>query len=97
MIKDSGFRMADILSTFVQKQDTSFQDTIPVMVKVVVTLYKLCQGAFLLICSEQFAIGKSTVCQAVQEVVRAINIHFRHEIEWPRGNRLIECISDFCN
>jgi hypothetical protein len=59
------------------------------------TLYKLCQEASLLICSKQFAIGKSTVCQVVHEVVRAINIHFRHEIEWPRGNRLIECMSDF--
>ena len=27
--------------------------------------------------------------------MRAINIHFRHEIEWPCGNRFIECMSDF--
>lgn len=87
--------MADMLSPYIQKQDTRFWDAIPATVKVAVTLYKLCQGASLLICSEQFALGKSTVCLSVQEVVRAVNVHFRHEIAWPSGNRLLQSMADF--
>jgi hypothetical protein len=87
--------MADILSPHIQKRDTTFRSAIPATVKVAVALYKLCQGASLLICSEQFALGKSTVCEAVQEVVRVVNVHFRHEIAWPHGNRLLQGMADF--
>jgi hypothetical protein len=95
MNKESVFRLSDLLSADIQKQDTSFRHAIPATVKVAVTLYKLCQGASFLICSEQFAIGKSIVCQAIQDVVRVVNVHLRHQIEWPRGNRLIQGMSDF--
>jgi hypothetical protein len=95
LTKESVFRMADMLSPYVQKQDTRFHHAIPAMVKVAVTLYKLCQGASLLICSEQFALGKSTICETVQDIVRAVNVHFRQEIAWPSGNRLLQCMADF--
>ena len=36
-------------------------------------MYKLTQGTSLLCCSKQFAIGKTTMCKVVREVVRAIN------------------------
>jgi hypothetical protein len=42
-----------------------------------------------------FAIGKSTVCLAVRDFVRAVNVEFRSEISWPRGNRLLTTISEF--
>jgi hypothetical protein len=46
-------------------------------------------------CSEQFAIGKSTVSGVVRDVVHAVNIEFRSEIQFPRGNRLQHIMNEF--
>ena len=47
-----------------------------VWVRVTRALYKLMQGALLLMSLEQFAIGKSTVYGVVKDVVHAINKEF---------------------
>jgi hypothetical protein len=49
----------------------------------------------LLICSEMFAIGQSTVSVCLRDVVHAVNIEFRSEISFPRGNRLFTVMNDF--
>jgi hypothetical protein len=58
-------------------------------------LYKLVHGASLLICSELFAIGISTLSGSLWDVVHSINIHFREEIQFPQGNRLSNVMCDF--
>jgi hypothetical protein len=62
---------------------------------VACALYKLVQGSSLLQCSEFFAIGKSTVSGVLRDVVHAINIEFRCEIAFPRGNRLLNVMREF--
>jgi hypothetical protein len=58
-------------------------------------LYKLVQGALLLICPELFAVGQSTVSVCLRDVVNAVNVGFRLEISFPRGNRLLNMMNDF--
>lgn len=51
------------------------------------------------ICSELFAIGRSTVSKILRDVVHAINDTFRQEISWPAGDRMLETqekFSDLC-
>ena len=48
-----------------------------------------------MICSELFAIGRSTVSKILWEVVHAINDTFRHEISWPTGDRMLETQEKF--
>ena len=40
-------------------------------------------------------LGKSIVFEALQDVVRAMNVHFRHEIAWPYGNQFLQGMVDF--
>jgi hypothetical protein len=68
---------------------------VPVRVRITYALYKLVQGASLLLYSEQFAIGKSTVSGVLHDVVHAVNIEFRSEIQFPRGNKLMNVMKDF--
>ena len=42
-----------------------------------------------------FAIGRSTVCLVLREVVQAINVALRSEIAWPSGNRVLEIEAGF--
>jgi hypothetical protein len=58
-------------------------------------LYKLVHGASLLICSKQFAIGISTLSGSLRDVIHAVNIYFREEIQFPQGNRLLNVMRDF--
>jgi hypothetical protein len=62
---------------------------------VAVTLFKLIHGTSLFVCSEMFTIGKSTYSAILRQIVRAINDCFRHEINWPTGERLQEVQRDF--
>lgn len=97
MSKTSVMALADLLKPHVQRQDTKYRLAIPVLIRVACTLFKLAQGASLFICSEMFAIGKSTVSILLREVVNAINDTMGHEITWPRGDRLRDCQTDFQN
>jgi hypothetical protein len=64
-------------------------------VRVAVTLFKLTHGTSLFVCSEMFAIGKSTCFAILQETVRAINDCLWYEIQWPSGERLQQTQCDF--
>ena len=97
MSKKSVMALADLLKPHVHRQDTRYRIAIPVLIRVACTLFKLAQGASLLICSEMFAIGKSTVSIILREVVNAITETMRHELTWPTGDRLRECQADFKN
>jgi hypothetical protein len=84
--KAAVFHLATLLAPYCERQDTHYRKAIPMKVWVALALYKLVQGAFLLICSEQFAIGISTLSGTLHDVVQAVNTHFQGEIQFPRGN-----------
>ena len=88
MTKASVFSLTNLLRPHIEKQNTFYRMAIPPIVRVACTLFKLCQGASLLLCSEFFAIGVSTCSGIIRDVVKAINDELRHEISWPTGNRL---------
>jgi hypothetical protein len=73
MNKPAMFALADLLKLHVQKQDTKYRLVVPVLIRIACTLFKLSHGASLFICSEMFAVGKSTVSMMLREVVHAIN------------------------
>ena len=77
MSKDSVIRLPNVLAPYVEKQDTKFRRPVHVLVRVACTLYKLTQGASLLICSEMFAVGTTTFSDMLREVVHALNIELR--------------------
>ena len=93
------FQMASVLAPHCQRQDTRYQKAIPMRVKIACVLYKLVQGASLLMCSELFAVGQSIVSMYLRDVVYAINLEFRAEISFPRGQRLrnnMHAFHEFC-
>jgi hypothetical protein len=95
MIEATVFRLADMLSPHIRKQNTRYRLSIPVIVRVACTLFKLAQDATFIICSEFFAVGVSTVSGMLYDTVRAINIVFCQEISWPSGQRLVETQAAF--
>lgn len=95
MTKSSVFSLTNLLRPHIEKQNTRYRLAIPPIVRVACTLFKLCQGASLLLCSEFFAIGTSTVSGIIRDVVKAVNDELRHEIAWPTGNRLQMIIAQF--
>lgn len=97
MTKPCVFALAELLRPHVERENTKYRIAIPVLVRVACTLFKLTHGANLTICSEMFAIGRSTVSRVLREVVHAINDTLRHEITWPTGDRLRETQAKFSN
>jgi hypothetical protein len=95
MTKPAVFALSDLLKPHVEKQDTKYRLAIPVLVCVVVTLFKLTHGASLLVYSEMFAVGKSTCSAILRETVWAINDCLCHEIKWPTEERLQQTQPDF--
>ena len=89
------FNLAEILKTAMEKKNTKYRLSILVLVRVACTLFKLTHGASLFICSKMFAIGRSTICLVLREVVQAINMALRSEIAWPSGNRVLEIEAGF--
>ena len=87
MTKRSVFALSDLLAPHVRRKDTKYRVVIPVLIRIACTLFKLTHGASLFICSEMFAIGKSTVCSILRDVVHAVNNSLRHNITWPTGDR----------
>lgn len=73
-----------------EKEKTRYRLAIPVLIRVACTLFKLAHGANMTVCSEMFAIGRSTVSMVLREVVNAINDTLRHQVMWPSGQRLRE-------
>ena len=80
MTKRAVFILAEILKPHVQKQDTCYKLVIPVIIHIACTLFKLAPGASLLICSEMFVVGTSTVSKMLRETVHTINDVLGHEI-----------------
>jgi hypothetical protein len=68
--------MASVLALHCEHQNMKYYKAIPMRVRVPCSFYKLVQGASLLICSEMFAIGKSTVSVCLRDVVHAVNLEF---------------------
>lgn len=83
------------LRRFIEKQDTKYRLTVPIEVRVACAIYKLPQGANLLIYSEMFAISNSIVSVVLREVVLAVNVVFKKQISWPRCERVQEVMREF--
>lgn len=90
LTKPAMFALAGLLRPHVEKSDTKYRVAVPVIVRVACALFKLSHGANFTICSEMFAIGRSTVSKVLREVVHAINECLRHELVWPTGERMRE-------
>lgn len=88
MTKPTVFSLAELLTPHVQKKDTNYRLAIPVVIRMACTLFKLTHGTSLFICSEFFAIGKSTVCNILRDVMHAINDTLGHNLSWPTSDRL---------
>lgn len=97
MTKPSIFALAKLLKPHISKKNTKYRLAVSVLIHVACTLFKLTHGANLTICSEMFAIGRSTMSKILREVVNAINDTMRHEISWPTGDRLQETQEKFQN
>lgn len=95
MTKPCVLELAELLRPHVEKQNTKYRIAIPVLVRVACTLFKLTHGANLTICSEMFAVGRSTVSKVLREVVHAVNETLRSEIMWPNGQRMRETQAKF--
>jgi hypothetical protein len=95
MAKPAVFVLVDVLQPHVRRQGMKYRLTVPVIVRVACTLFKLTHGTSLFICSELLAIGKSTVSMVLRELVHVINDALRHEISWPSGERLLQIQADF--
>lgn len=89
------FQMASLLAPLCAKMDTRYRKVVPMYVRIACALYKFVHGASLLICLEQFAIGKSTVSSILQDVIHAINIQFQSELSFPRGACLTSIMNEF--
>jgi hypothetical protein len=79
MTKRAMFSLAEMLCLQIQRRDTRYRLAIPVLVRVCCTLFKLAQGCSIFICSELFAVGKSSVSQMLRDTVYAVNETLRHE------------------
>jgi hypothetical protein len=93
------FGLASLLAPHCECQDTKYWRAVPIRIKVACAMYKLVQGASFLMCSEFFAVGQSTMSVCLRDFVHVVNLEFRSEISFPRGNRLRNVMSsfqDFC-
>ncbi len=88
MTKGTLFDIANQLRLLIQKHDMKYKLDIPMELCVAYAIKKLSQGVNLLVCSELFAIGKSTISHVVQEVITSINIVFTNLISWPSRSKL---------
>ena len=95
MYKNVIVKLAQWIALHVQKHETKYHKVVLVIVRICCTLYKLTQGASLLHCSESFAIKVTTVNEMLQDVVRAINLEFRNQIQWPMCNHMLDSMSAF--
>ena len=93
--KGAVFRLAALLTPAIRRKDTRYRLVVPVVVCLACVLFKLSHGASFLICSEMFAIGRSTVSLMLQQVVQAINVSLRTEIQWPYGENITEIANGF--
>ena len=88
MTKASVFSLTNLLCPHIEKANIWYKLAIPPIVWVACTLFKLCQGASLFLCSKFFAIGTSTASGIIGDVVKTVNKELRHEISSPTRHKL---------
>jgi hypothetical protein len=66
-----------------------------VEIRVGCCLYKLAHAVNIFICSEMFAIGRSTVGLAIWEVVSTMNVVYSDIIHWPKRHEMRKVMTDF--
>lgn len=57
------FSLAELLKSHVEKKNMKYRLVVPVVIRVVDALFKLSHGANLIVCSEMFIIGWSSMCK----------------------------------
>ena len=83
MTKASVFSLADLLEPQIWKKNMKYHLAIPVLIRVVVTLFKLSHRVNFIMCSEVFSIGSSMVCKILRDVVHAVNNMLKNGVCWP--------------
>jgi len=77
------FSLVDILKPHVEKKNTKYHLVVPFLIHVALMLFKLSHSANWTMCSEVFAIRRSTVCKILRNVVHIINDTLKTEVAWP--------------
>jgi len=88
MSKKHVFALANVLKPHVQQHNTKYMIVISLIICIVCILFNLTHGTNLIICSEMFAIDKSTMSMLLHDVVYAINDSICHQITRRMGERL---------
>ena len=87
--------LAFLLSPPIEKKNTNYLRAIPIVVHICCTFYKLAQGASLIQCFESFTVGVTIVCKILHDVVYAINVEFRSQIQWHIGSQCLDVMNSF--
>jgi len=64
---------------------------------VACSFYKLFRRVEYFQCNKRFAIGKSTMHLVLHEFIHAINVVFKNQIKWPKGEDLLKVTIGFKN
>ncbi|KAL3680337.1 hypothetical protein R1sor_023293 [Riccia sorocarpa] len=83
------------LEIHVKKQDTRLRPSIPVMVRVGATIYRLINGVDYYEVADKFGVGESSVHEIMQDCVPAIVKVFGHHLNWPTGEAMAEVSRSF--
>ncbi|KAL3684118.1 hypothetical protein R1sor_002140 [Riccia sorocarpa] len=83
------------LEIHVKKQDTRLRPSIPVMVRVGATIYRLVNGVDYYEVADKFGVGESSVQEIIQDCVPAIVKVFGHHVKWPTGEAMAEVSRSF--
>ncbi|KAL2612730.1 hypothetical protein R1flu_024422 [Riccia fluitans] len=83
------------LEVHVKKQDTRLRPSIPVMVRVGATIYRLVNGVDYYEVADKFGVGESSVHEIMQDCVPAIVKVFGHHLKWPAGEAMAEVSRSF--
>ena len=76
MTKRSLLSLASILRPCIQKRDTNYKSAVLLLVRLACSLFKFSHRSSLMLCSEFFAIGRSTISMMLQDVLEVVNVIF---------------------
>src|SRR5579859_2861820 len=75
MSRTSFYTLHKLLHPFIEKKSTRFREPVPSDRRLAIFLYHVSLSATLLVISNQFACGKSTVCGIIVDITEAILQH----------------------
>jgi len=80
-----------------EKKNIWYKFVVPIGIQVACFLFKLVHKIKYLQCSEMFAISKSTMHLVLHEFIHVLNVIFKNQIKWPKGEDLLKVMIGFKN